>query len=148
VAVAAIPPGVTTDRITSIQSELFAVGAELATVPGHESRLSTPLVSATEVGRLEAWIDEVELGLPALQNFIVPGGCPGGAALHAARTICRRAERRVIAAGREGPVRRELVVYLNRLSDLLFVLARSVNHHAGAPETTWNPRGATHAQGR
>jgi cob(I)alamin adenosyltransferase len=148
IAVVATPVGATTDRITAIQNELFALGAELATVPGHESRLSTPLVSATEIDRLERWIDELEVGLPALQNFILPGGCPGGAALHSARTICRRAERRVIAAGREAPVRSEIVVYLNRLSDFLFVLARAVNHQAGAPETTWNPRGATHAEGR
>jgi cob(I)alamin adenosyltransferase len=149
IAAAAMPAGgAMTERIASIQNELFAVGAELATVPGHESRLSTPLVSATDIERLEGWIDELELGLPVLRNFILPGGCAGGAALHAARTICRRAERRVIAAGRESPVRSEIVVYLNRLSDLLFVLARAVNHQAGAPETTWNPRGATHAEGR
>jgi cob(I)alamin adenosyltransferase len=148
VAAAATAGGLTTERIAAIQNDLFALGAELATVPGHESRLSTPLVSDVEIEKLEQWIDELELGLPALKNFILPGGCASGAALHAARTICRRAERRVIAARRESPVRNEILVYLNRLSDFLFVLARAVNHQAGVPETTWNPRGATHAEGR
>jgi cob(I)alamin adenosyltransferase len=147
VAGAATPAGAA-ERIASIQNDLFAVGAELATAAGHESRLSTPLISGIDIARLEGWIDELELGLPPLKHFILPGGVAGGATLHAARTVCRRAERRVIAAGRERPVRSEVVVYLNRLSDLLFVLARSVNHAAGAPETPWNPRGATNAQSR
>jgi cob(I)alamin adenosyltransferase len=138
----------TLDRLEAIQSDLFALGAELATVAGQEARLAVPLIAAVDIERLEGWIDELELSLPELKNFILPGGSAGGAALHEARTTCRRAERRVIAAGRETPVRTELVVYLNRLSDLLFVLARTVNHQAGAPETTWNPRGTPNAQRR
>jgi cob(I)alamin adenosyltransferase len=147
VASAASPAGASTERLAAIQKDLFAVGAELATAAGHESRLSTPLIAGTDIARLEGWIDELELGLPPLRHFILPGGAAAGAALHAARTVCRRAERRVIAAGRERPVRSEVIVYLNRLSDLLFVLARSVNHAAGAPETPWNPRGATNVEG-
>jgi cob(I)alamin adenosyltransferase len=136
------------DRIESIQNDLFALGAELATVPGQEARLTIPRLAATDIGRLESWIDELELTLPELKNFVLPGGCAAGAQLHEARTTCRRAERRVVTAGREAPVRTELVIYLNRLSDLLFVLARYVNHRAGLPETTWNPRGRSNAQGR
>jgi cob(I)alamin adenosyltransferase len=139
---------VISDRLESIQNDLFALGAELATVPGHEARLGIPRIAAGDVTRLEGWIDELELTLPELKNFILPGGCEAGAKLHEARTTCRRAERRVITAGREAPVRSEIIVYLNRLSDLLFVAARYVNHRAGLPETTWNPRGAANAQSR
>lgn len=150
VARVALDPGAATasSRLEAIQSDLFAVGAELATVPGHEGRLTVPLIGAGDIARLEAWIDELELTLPPLKNFILPGGCTAGATLHEARTTCRRAERRVVTAGREAPVRGELVVYLNRLSDFLFVLARYVNHQAGVEETIWNPRGVTDAQGR
>lgn len=136
------------DHIESIQTDLFALGAELATVTGHEARLSGPRLGTTDITRLEDWIDELETSLPELKNFILPGGSEAGALLHEARTTCRRAERRVVAAGREAPVRNELVVYLNRLSDLLFVLARYVNHRAGVAETIWNPRGRADAQGR
>lgn len=146
----ALDPDSTTpgDWLESVQNDLFALGAELATVAGHEARLTVPRIAAGDIARLESWIDELELTLPELKNFILPGGCAAGAALHQARTTCRRAERRVVTAGREAPVRSEIVVYLNRLSDFLFVLARSVNHRAGVPETPWNPRGAADAQGR
>lgn len=134
-------------RLEAIQNDLFALGAELATVSGHEARLPMALIAAGDIARLETWIDELEVALPQLEHFILPGGCPAGAKLHEARTTCRRAERRVLSAGRDAPVRSELVVYLNRLSDLLFVLARYANHRAGAPEITWNPRGAADAKG-
>lgn len=136
------------DHLESIQHDLFALGAELATMTGHEGRLSSPRVGSPDITRLEGWIDEFELSLPELKHFILPGGSEGGALLHEARTTCRRAERRVVTAGREAPVRSELVVYLNRLSDLLFVLARYVNQRTGVAETIWNPRGAADAQGR
>ena len=86
--------------------------------------------------RLEQTIDRLESELPPLRRFILPGGSPAGALLHLARTVCRRAERRVVGARRRRR-RADLVVYLNRLSDLLFVMARAVNHRAGAPETEW-----------
>jgi cob(I)alamin adenosyltransferase len=135
-------------RLEAIQNDLFALGAELATVPGHEARLGVPRIATTDITRLEDWIDELDLTLPELKNFILPGGCDAGAKLHEARTTCRRAERRVVSAGREAPVSSEIVVYLNRLSDLLFVLARYVNHRAGFSEITWNPRGADNAKSR
>jgi cob(I)alamin adenosyltransferase len=136
------------ERLEAIQNDLFALGAELATVPGHEDRLGVPRIATTDITRLEGFIDELDLTLPELKNFILPGGCDAGAKLHEARTTCRRAERRVVSAGREAPVSSEIVVYLNRLSDLLFVLARYVNHRAGVSEITWNPRGADNAKSR
>jgi cob(I)alamin adenosyltransferase len=88
------------------------------------------------VSRLEGWIVELQAELPPLRRFILAGGSPAGASLHVARTVCRRAERAVVGLGREA-VEPEVLVYLNRLSDLLFVMARSANHRAGAPESEW-----------
>ena len=90
----------------------------------------------TDVSRLEGWIDELQAALPPLRRFILAGGSPAGASLHVARTVCRRAERAMVALGRDA-VEPEVLVYLNRLSDLLFVMARAANHRAGAPETEW-----------
>lgn len=120
-----------------IQRDLFAVGARLAD-PAHKiaGRVTKAAVTAEDVARLESWIDELEAALPPLRRFILAGGLPGGAALHVARTICRRAERAVVSLGR-GAVEPDLLTYVNRLSDLLFVMARSANNRAGAPELEW-----------
>jgi cob(I)alamin adenosyltransferase len=123
-----------------LQAELFTLGAELACAPGREDALGIELVATESTTRLETWIDELEQGLPPLKTFVLPGGAPAGALLHQARTICRRAERAVLAAGRLAAVRGEVVTYLNRLSDFLFVLARHENKVAGVPETAWSPR--------
>jgi cob(I)alamin adenosyltransferase len=88
------------------------------------------------VQRLEDWIDRLETELPPLRRFILPGGNRTGALLHFSRTICRRAERSIVALGADH-VEAHLLAYVNRLSDLLFVLARAVNHRAGQPETEW-----------
>ena len=93
-------------------------------------------VTTADVERLEHIIDGLEAELPALRRFILPGGALAGALLHQARTVCRRAERRVIGLGAD-EVEPILIVYLNRLSDLLFVMARTVNHRAGVPEVEW-----------
>jgi cob(I)alamin adenosyltransferase len=93
------------------------------------------VIADDHVARLEALIDRLEEGLPPLRRFILAGGTPAGAALHVARTVCRRAERRMV--GLEPPVDPVLVRYVNRLSDLLFVLARFENHRAGGAETEW-----------
>jgi cob(I)alamin adenosyltransferase len=120
-----------------IQRDLFAVGARLADpaarIAGHVSKVA---IAEAEVERLEQLIDRLDAELPPLRKFVLPGGSPAGAMLHLARTVCRRAERRVIALGAEAvpPI---VVVYLNRLSDLLFVMARAVNHRAAAPEVEW-----------
>jgi cob(I)alamin adenosyltransferase len=120
-----------------IQKDLFALGARLADPAKRiADRVTKASIASEDVERLEAWIDLLESDVPALRRFILAGGAPAGAALHVARTICRRAERTIVAlgdAGRDG----QLIVYVNRLSDLLFVMARAVNARAGAAETEW-----------
>ncbi|HEU4411009.1 MAG TPA: cob(I)yrinic acid a,c-diamide adenosyltransferase [Polyangiaceae bacterium] len=123
-----------------VQEDLFVLGAELACAPGKESKLRMRLLDGGDAGRLERAIDEAEAGLEPLKAFVLPGGSPAAAALHQARTVVRRAERRLLEAARVAPLRRELVVYLNRLSDLLFVFARRANHDALVPDVPWQPR--------
>ncbi len=127
------------------QVDLFALGAELATAPGKEDKLPMTRLAPADAERLERAIDEGEAGLETLKTFVLPGGSPQGAALHHARTVCRRAERAVLALGEASAAeaaRAELVIYLNRLSDLLFVLARVENHARGVPDVPWTPRAA------
>jgi cob(I)alamin adenosyltransferase len=128
--------------LTHIQDDLLCVGAELATTPGHEERLSSRRVGEAEVQALEAALDRIETELPELKNFVLPGGTLAAATLHHARTVCRRAERRVISARKIRTLSPGIVIYLNRLSDLLFVLARRVNQLAGRPDVLWSPRKA------
>ena len=128
--------------IERIQRDLFAVGARLAD-PAHRiaERVSkAAAVSPDDITRLEQWIDGLEADLPPLRRFVLAGGSPGGAALHVARTVCRRAERAMVALARvpgAGPLEDGLITYVNRLSDLLFVMARWANHRAGVPEIEW-----------
>lgn len=123
--------------LASIQRDLFALGARLAD-PAHRiaDRVAKVTLGPEDVTRLEGWIDEVEAGLPPLRRFILAGGAPSGAALHLARTVCRRAERRLVGLG-QGVVEPAILAYINRLSDLLFVMARAANTRAGAPEQEW-----------
>ena len=125
-----------TAMLVEIQQELFAIGARLAD-PSHRiaSRVTKAGIVDAQVERLETSIDRLETELPPLRRFILPGGGPGGSLLHLARTVCRRAERRVVAL--EPPVEPIVVIYLNRLSDLLFVMARAANQRSGVPETEW-----------
>jgi cob(I)alamin adenosyltransferase len=124
------------DELIRLQRDLFALGAQLAD-PGEKiaARVTKAALGDDDVARLEQLIDRYEAELPALRRFILAGGSPAGAALHVARAVCRRAERRMVAL--EPAVDAVLVRYVNRLSDLLFVLARAVNHRAGAVETEW-----------
>jgi cob(I)alamin adenosyltransferase len=124
-----------------LQEDLFVLGAELACVPGKEEKMKMRLLDASDALRLEQAIDAAEEGLPPLRSFVLPGGTPAAAALHVARTVARRAERRTLEAAAQGPVRSELIVYLNRLSDLLFTLARRANHLASVADIPWQPRG-------
>jgi cob(I)alamin adenosyltransferase len=119
-----------------IQKDLFALGAQLAD-PGSKlaERVTKAIIADQDIARLEALIDGHETELPPLRKFILAGGSKAGAALHVARTVCRRAERRMVAL--DPKVDAVLLRYVNRLSDLLFVLARVVNHRGGAPETEW-----------
>ena len=121
-----------------LQSQLFVLGAELAAPPGGKGRRIGP----ADTARLEAEIDALDLLLPPLGHFILPGGTPAGSLLHLARAVARRAERQCAPLGRSGAVGPAFLRYLNRLSDLLFVLARSVNLRQSAPETApaaWPP---------
>ncbi|MDO9016878.1 MAG: cob(I)yrinic acid a,c-diamide adenosyltransferase [Deltaproteobacteria bacterium] len=128
------------ELLGSIQSDLFTLGAELATVPGKEASLGIPLLDDRDVARLEVAIDLSEATLPPLKNFVLPAGTPAAAALHLARTVCRRAERAVVGLPEGHGARGELKVYLNRLSDLLFSLARQVNQRAGVEDVPWSRR--------
>jgi cob(I)alamin adenosyltransferase len=123
--------------LAQIQRDLFALGARLAD-PAKKiaGRVTKAAVTADDIARLEGWIDLLESELPPLRRFILAGGAPGGAALHVARTVCRRAERAMVGLGPDA-FEPELLVYVNRLSDLLFVMARVVNQRAGAAETEW-----------
>lgn len=127
------------DLFPAIQRDLFTMGAELASpepatlAKAHPS----PLLADANVRALEDAIDAHESSLEPLKSFILPGGAPKAAALHLARTVCRRAERSVVRLTRESPVSPALLRYLNRLSDLLFVLARKANAEAGRPDIKW-----------
>ena len=125
--------------LVPIQRDLFAIGALLATPDREKMRqqLDKARVDDARIAELERAIDECDRELEPLAAFILPGGTPKAAALHVARTVCRRAERRVVALERAEELPRVVVVYLNRLSDLLFVLARVANRRAGAGEVTW-----------
>jgi cob(I)alamin adenosyltransferase len=120
-----------------LQHRLFDLGAELATPPGHPAARG---LSDADIAEIEASIDRFEAELEPLRAFILPGGCQAAALLHLARCVCRRAERRLVHLTASEPVRGEVVRYLNRLSDLLFVLARSVNRTAGTPDVLWQHR--------
>ena len=121
--------------LTRVQGELFEVGADLATPLARGDAAGR--LGADATARLEAEIDRFEAELPPLRHFILPGGSPGGAALHQARAVCRRAERCLVTLEQAEPVNPEVGRYMNRLSDYLFVLARLVNSRAGVPEMIW-----------
>jgi cob(I)alamin adenosyltransferase len=127
----------TEERLALIQNDLFDLGADLCVPPGGaRDRLRT---SATQVDRLEAWCDEANEELPSLTSFVLPAGTPAAAALHHARTVCRRAERSAVALADAEEVTPEAVAYLNRLSDLLFILARAANLEGGEGDVLWTP---------
>jgi len=125
--------------IVAIQRDLFAIGALLATPDREKMRqhLEKARVDDARVAELERAIDDGDAELDPLRSFIVPGGSPKAAALHVARTVCRRAERRVVELGSETEIPSLVVIYLNRLSDLLFTLARVANRRSGMGEVTW-----------
>lgn len=129
--------GALTEMAVSVQRDLFAVGALLADPRSRiADRVTKATIETTDVKRLELWIDRLDEELPTLKNFILPGGSHAGAILHHARTVCRRAERRIVALGVTS-LNPHLLRYVNRLSDLLFVMARSANYGAGAVEIEW-----------
>lgn len=125
--------------LTLVQHELFSLGAELASPRPDAFHLR--VIGAEHIARIETWIDDSESRLPPLKQFILPGGSSLAAQIHVARAVCRRGERRVITLAEstdlETPIRRELIVYLNRLSDWLFVVARDVNRVLGCADQPW-----------
>jgi cob(I)alamin adenosyltransferase len=123
-------PDAARDCLVGVQNDLFDLGGELS-VPGHA------LMSKAHVERLEHALDRVNAGLPPLKDFILPGGTRAAALAHLARTVCRRAERRLVTLSRKQKLAPALPAYLNRLSDLLFVLARELNRVAGKPDVLW-----------
>lgn len=127
-------------ELETIQNELFCVGAELATVPEKLDKLTLPTIAPASTERLERFIDTLDEGLAPLQNFVLPGGSVGAAQLHVARTIARRAERRIVELAAGEPVRDEIVKYVNRLSDALFTMAREANREAGVADVPWRTR--------
>jgi cob(I)alamin adenosyltransferase len=129
----------TAQRIQLVQHDLFALGSELATPPALDGRKrpDTPPLPTERVGEMEEWIDEADEELEPLRAFVLPGGSAAGAALHVARTVCRRAERAVVTLAAAEPVPADVLVYLNRLSDLLFTLARLENRRAGCADVLW-----------
>lgn len=124
--------------LPAIQNELFHLGADLSFVEEDKERYSLPQIREAHVRKLEGLIDRLSAVVGPLQNFILPGGSQASAQLHVARTICRRAERDVVTLSREEAVGPHVIGYLNRLSDLLFVMARYENHVRGVPEPLWD----------
>lgn len=123
--------------LSEVQSRLFDLGAELASAPDSKVALGIALIGDAEVGALERAIDRADAELPPLKSFVLPGGSRAAALLHVARTVCRRAERRLVALASEATVRPEALRYLNRLSDALFVFARLANQRAGIADIPW-----------
>jgi len=127
------PPAPVAALLTTIQHQLFNLGGELAS-PAHS------LITKQQVQQLEAELDHLNSTLPPLKDFVLPGGCRAASYCHLARSVCRRAERRLIALSNEETVSPVLISYLNRLSDLLFVIARSLNKANNHDEVLWNSR--------
>jgi len=138
-ALIAALPSAYPEWLRGIQNDLFDLGADLCVPEGGDPSRSRLRVTAPQVAELERRCDEVNGELSDLTSFILPGGSAGAAALHHARTVCRRAERSVIALADKEPVNPEAVSYLNRLSDLLFLLARGCNRAEGRGDVLWVP---------
>jgi cob(I)alamin adenosyltransferase len=125
--------------LAELQADLFVVGADLASVEGNEQR-NLPHISKEKVTGLERLIDRYEAELPPLKSFILPGGGTAGAILHNARTVARRAERSIVTLSKAEQINDQMVPYMNRLSDLLFVLARVANYREHTGDVEWHPK--------
>jgi cob(I)alamin adenosyltransferase len=128
------------DELRRIQNDLFHVGSDLCVTESDKASRPVPRIEARHVERLERLIDRLSEDLPPLENFVLPGGSAGAAQLHVARAVCRRAERVVVSLSREERVGDSVMVYLNRLSDALFVMARWENRQKGVPDVLWDSR--------
>jgi cob(I)alamin adenosyltransferase len=126
------------DALHQIQNDLFVMGADFATPEGKEAKIER--INKIHITRLEGYIDHYDAGLPPLTNFILPGGSAAASAMHVARTVCRRAERTALHCAAHLPVNRDAIIYLNRLSDLLFVFTRAENAAKSIQENRWKIR--------
>lgn len=126
--------------LATVQNDLFHLGSDLCILEEDKQRFAVPRIEARHVLALETLMDELQEDLPPLENFILPGGSLGSAHLHVARTVCRRAERLLVALARQEAVGEHTVRYLNRLSDALFVMAREENRQRGTGDVLWNSR--------
>lgn len=133
------PPGLFDDLLQPIQRDLFSIGGHLATPDPTRVKkaLEKAVLSSERVAGLERAIDQADQELEPLRGFVLPAGTPKACALHVARTVCRRAERSVVSLARHDEVPGLFLIYLNRLSDLLFTLARLANHRAGVKDVSW-----------
>jgi cob(I)alamin adenosyltransferase len=126
--------------LRTIQNELFHLGSDLCILEEDKAKLPVPRIEERHVAALEKLMDRLSEELPPLENFVLPGGTAGAAQLHVARTVCRRAERLLVALARAEAVGPFTVRYLNRLSDALFVMARHENRRRGVPDVLWDSR--------
>ena len=138
-AITAVADEDTREHLTAIQRDLFSIGAHLATAPPEAGRPTPSLPDLPEerIAEMEGWIDAATSVTGELRNFVLPGGSPGAAQLHVSRTVCRRAERAVVALSHESPVDAGILTYMNRLSDYLFAASRLENHSAGSGDVEW-----------
>ena len=120
-----------------IQKHLFTIGSLLAAEAGF-SGFDLPRLSTSEVDQLETWIDEFDSGMPALKNFVLPGGHSAASWSHVCRSVCRRAERSIVSLSRKEEIDEIIIQFMNRLSDYLFIFARHLGHSHNVPEITWN----------
>jgi cob(I)alamin adenosyltransferase len=139
VVLAAGPDPRLATELQRIQNELFHLGSDLCFLEADKAAFALPQIESRHVEALERLMDDLNEVVGPLENFILPGGSPAAAALHVARTVCRRAERDAIALSREEAIGPYVIAYLNRLSDALFIMARYDNHQRGAAEPLWNP---------
>ena len=128
------------EALAAIQNDLFHLGSDLCITEADKAARPVPHIESRHVENLERLIDRLSADLPPLENFVLPGGSPGAAHLHVARAVCRRAERAAVSLARSEPVGDQVIVYLNRLSDALFVMARWENRQKGVPDVLWNSR--------
>lgn len=128
------------EALSTIQNELFHLGSDLSFLEEDKQKIQIPQIEARHIAALEAIIDKLGDAVGPLENFILPGGTPGAAQLHVARTVCRRAERDVVSLAQIEPIGPHVAVYLNRLSDALFMMSRFQNKQNGVPDTLWNSR--------
>jgi cob(I)alamin adenosyltransferase len=143
VSLSGIPRSDLRQNLHQVQQDLFAIGAHLATpgaVEGDRASSHLPPLPSDRVAAMEAWIDEADTLLDPLRAFVLPGGTEAAAHLHVARAVCRRAERSVLSLSGASPVDRSIIIYLNRLSDVLFTYARLANHLLGEADVPWRGR--------